>query len=67
MQGVGVDHDLVGEALVAALVQLLLAHEALAERPVLVHQRHADRAVGIQHLFGRDDLDLVRIEIEPEV
>jgi hypothetical protein len=41
--------------------------EALAERPVPVHQRHADRGVGIEHLLCRDDLDLVGVDIEPEL
>ena len=40
--------------------------EMLAERPVLVEQRHADRGIGIQHLLGGDDLDLVGIDVEPE-
>ncbi|MHC2561830.1 hypothetical protein ACVIVD_003824 [Bradyrhizobium liaoningense] len=41
--------------------------EVLAERPVLVEQGHADRGIGVQHLLGRDDLDLVRIDVEPEI
>ncbi len=38
--------------------------EVLAERPVLVEQRHAGGGIGIQHLLGGDDLDLVRIDVE---
>src|SRR3954451_4868772 len=34
---------------------------------MLVEQRHADRRIGIQHLCGVDDLDLVRIDGEPEI
>ena len=41
--------------------------EVLAERPVLVEQRHADRRIGVQHLLGGDDLDLVGIDIEPQL
>src|SRR6266849_2731813 len=37
----------------------------LAERPMLVEQRHAGRGICIQHLLGSDDLDLVRVDIEP--
>ena len=32
-----------------------------------VHQRHADRGVGIEHLLGGDDLDLVGIDVEAEL
>ena len=65
--GVGVDDELVGEAAHAALVVGLVAREALAERPVPVHQRHADRGIGVEHLLGRDDLDLVGIDVEPDL
>src|ERR1700692_2928942 len=41
--------------------------EMLAERPVLVEQRHAGRGVGVQHLLGGNDLDLVGIDIKPEL
>ena len=40
--------------------------EMLAERPMLVEQRHSDRRVGIEHLFGGDDLDLIGIDVEAE-
>ena len=37
----------------------LVLGEVLAERPVLVEQRHAGRGIGVEHLLGGDDLDLV--------
>ncbi len=43
----------------------LMMCEMLAERPMLVEQRHAGRGICIQHLLGSDDLDLVRVDIEP--
>ena len=64
---VGVDDDLVGEALHAGAVQRLVAGEMLAERPVLVEQRHADRGIGVQHLLGADHLDLVRIDVQAQL
>src|SRR4029077_7902117 len=45
----------------------LLIGELLAERPVLVEQGHADRAIGIHHLLGVDHFDLVGIDIEPKL
>src|SRR6185437_1678678 len=45
----------------------LVAREMLAKRPVLVEQRHPDRGVGVQHLLGADDLDLIGIDVEPEL
>ena len=62
----GVDHDLIGEAHQALAIERLVMGEMLAERPVLVEQRHADRGIGVQHLLGGDDLDLVGIDVEPE-
>jgi ABC-type uncharacterized transport system ATPase subunit len=56
---VGVDHDLVGQAHLAALVAVFGRQEVLAEGPVVVIDRHADGRVGIHHLFGGDDLQLV--------
>ncbi len=44
----------------------LMMCEMLAERPMLVEQRHAGRGICIQHLLGGDDLDLVRVDIEPQ-
>ena len=63
----GVDDDLVGEAHQALAIERLVMGEVLAERPVLVEQRHADRRIGVQHLLGGDDLDLVGIDVEPEL
>ena len=34
---------------------------------MLVEQRHADRGIGIEHLLGGDDLDLVGIDVEAEL
>jgi hypothetical protein len=65
--GVGIDDDLVGQAGEAFAVEPLLAKEALAERPVPVHQRHAVGGVGVEHLLGGDDLDLVGVDIEAEI
>nr|GEU28494.1 hypothetical protein [Tanacetum cinerariifolium] len=39
----------------------------LAERPVVIRDRHADRRVGVHHLLGRDDLELVGVGVESEV
>jgi len=33
---------------------------------MLVEQRHAGRGIGVEHLLGGDDLDLVRIDIESQ-
>ena len=64
--GIGVDDDLVCQPLHAGAIHGFIAGEVLAERPVLVEQRHADRGIGVQHLFGADDLDLVRVAVQPE-
>ena len=61
-----VDDDLIGEAPQALAIERFLLGEMFAERPVLVIQRHADRGVGVEHLLGGDDLDLVRIDVEAE-
>ena len=45
-------------------VEPFLAREQLAERPVVIHQRHAQRRIGVEHLLGRDDLDLIGIDVE---
>ena len=64
---IGVDDDLVGERLIALAVERLVACEALAVGPMRVHQRHADGGIGVEHLLGRDDLDLVGKEVEAEL
>jgi hypothetical protein len=63
--GVGVDDDLVGQPHVAALVALLGGDELLAVAPVVVVHRHAHRGVGVHHLLGGDDLELVGVGVEP--
>ena len=67
MHGDGVDDDLVGQPHQPLAVGCLLKGKVLAERPMLVEQRHADRRIGVQHLLGGDDLDLVGIDIEPQL
>src|SRR5262245_3367613 len=62
-----VDHDLVGEPPETFSIERLVMGEMLAEGPVLVEQRHADRGIGIEHLLRGDDLDLVGIDVEPEL
>src|SRR5262245_35195258 len=62
-----VDHDLVGEPPETSSIERLVMGEMLAEGPVLVEQRHADRGIGIEHLLGGDDLDLVGIDVEPKL
>ena len=64
--GVGIDDDLVGQAHLAAAVAALVGDELLAVAPVPVVHRHADRGVGVHHLLGGDDLELVRIGVERE-
>ena len=61
---VGIDHDLVGQRAGALAVHGLVAREVLAKRPVPVQQRHANRGVGVEHLLGRDHLDLVGVDVE---
>ena len=65
--GIGIDDDFIGETHLALAVVPLVGNEMLAEGPVAVHQRHANRRVGIEHLFGRNDLDLVGVEIQPQI
>ncbi len=63
--GVAVDDDLVGQPHVAALVVALGGDELLAVAPVAVVDRHADAGVGVHHLLGGDDLELVGVGVEP--
>ncbi|EWS64292.1 hypothetical protein Y695_02465 [Hydrogenophaga sp. T4] len=65
--GIGVDHDLVGQPHLTAPVVFLGRDELLAEGPVAVVDRHAHRGVGIDHLFGGDDLQLHRVGVQSEV
>lgn len=62
--GVGVDDDLVRQAHVAAAVVLLGGDELLAVGPVAVDDRHAHRGIGVHHLLGRDDLELVGVGVQ---
>jgi len=64
---VRVDHDLVRQAHLAALVAFLGGEEVLAEGPVVVRHRHAHRGVGIHHLFGGDDFELVGVGVQAEL
>ena len=61
---VRVDDDLIRQPLHAGAVHRLIAGEMFAEGPVLVEQRHADGRIGIQHLFGANDLDLVGVNVQ---
>ncbi len=65
--GVGVDDDLVGQAHLPAPVAVLRGQEVLAEGPVVVVDRHAGRGVGVHHLQGADDLQLVGVGVQAEV
>jgi hypothetical protein len=60
-----VDHDLIGKAHNAFAIERLTMCEMLAERPMLVEQRHAGRGICIQRLLSGDDLDLVGVDLEP--
>ena len=64
---VGIDNDFVGEPLPALPVERLVAHELLAERPVLIEKRHACRSVSIEHLLGRYHLDPWPVNVEPQL
>jgi hypothetical protein len=59
--------DLVGQAHLAALVALFGRQKMLAEGPVVIGHRHADRGVGVHHLLGGDDLELVGVGVEAEL
>lgn len=61
---VGVDDDLVRQPLHAAAVELLVADEFLAVRPVRIADGQTGRRVGVQHLFRGDYLDLVRVGVQ---
>jgi hypothetical protein len=63
---VAVDDDLVGQPHVAAFVVFLGGDELLAVAPMAVVHRHAHARVGIHHLLGGDDLELVRVGVEPK-
>src|SRR6516162_1609411 len=64
---IGVDDDFVSEPLQAAAVKRLMKGKALTEAPVTVHQRQADRSVGVEHLLRRDHLSLDGIDVEAQL
>ncbi len=64
--GIGVDDNLVREPLQALAIKGFVIGETLAETPMTVHQRQADRGVSIEHLLGGDHLDLDGIDVEAE-
>ena len=65
--GIGVDDDFVGQTHLAAAIAFFRAEEMLAKGPVVIRHRHADRCIRIHHLLGRNDFQLVRIGVEPEI
>src|SRR5262249_46548219 len=62
-----VDDDLISKAAQAPAVESLVMGKMLAEGPVLVKERHADRGIDVEHLLGGDDLDLVGIDGEAQL
>ncbi len=62
---IGIDHDLVGQAHLTALVVLLGMQKMFAVGPVVIAQRHAHRGIGVHHLLGSDDLNLIGIGVQP--
>ena len=64
---IGIDDDLIGETLQSHAIDAFVLREALAERPVPIEQRHAGRRIGVQHLLGRNDLDLIGENVEAEL
>jgi hypothetical protein len=65
--GVGIDHDLVGKPHLPAPIGLLGGDELFTKGPMVVVDRQTDRRIGVDHLLRGDDLDLVRVGIEPEL
>ena len=62
--GVGVDDDLIGQPHLPSPIAAFHLHELLAEGPVVVTHRHAHRGVGVHHLLGGNDLDLIGVSIQ---
>ncbi|CFP62689.1 Uncharacterised protein [Bordetella pertussis] len=60
----GIDDDLVRQALHALAVVLLVADELLAVRPVRIADGQPGRGIGVEHLLGGDDFDLVGIGVQ---
>ncbi len=63
----GIDDDLISKARMAAAIHRFLARKDLAEAPMIIHQRHGERGIGVEHLLGRNDLDLVGIGVELQI
>jgi len=63
---VGIDHYFIGQTHLAAPVVPVGGNELLAIAPVAVVDWHADRGIGVHHLFSGDDLELVGICVEAE-
>ena len=61
--GAGIDDDLIGQTHEPLAIHHLVLGIVFAEGPVVVKDRHARRRIGVEHLFGGDDLDLVGIDI----
>ena len=61
---VGVDHDLVGQAHLAACVGLLGTEKVFPVGPMVIAQGHAHRGIGIHHLFSGDDFYLIGIGVQ---
>ena len=64
---VGVDHYFIGEALQSHAVDALVLRKSLAEGPVPIEQRHSGRRIGVKHLLGRDDFDLIWENIQAKL
>jgi hypothetical protein len=64
--GVGVDDDFIGQPHVAAAVALVGGNELLSIAPMPVVDGHAHTGIGVHHLFGGDDFQLVGIGVQAE-
>ena len=64
--GVGVDDDFVGQSHVPTPVAPLGGQKLLAVAPVPVVHGHAHAGIGVHHLLGSDDLQLVGVGVQPE-
>ena len=63
---VGIDDNFICQAHVAAPVFLLGGDELFAVAPMAVVDRHANRSVGVHHLFGGDYFQLVGVSVQPK-
>ena len=62
--GIGVDDDFVSEPHLPPVVGLLNVEKLFAIGPVAIADGHADGRVGVHHLFGTDDFNLVGISVQ---